>query len=347
MKLRYLFILTMILLVGLVAYSVEKKINYKPQTSRDILVVSTVNAYPHTLTENLSVTGSAVAQDEVTIFTELPNVRVKEILVDIGSVVQKGQKLVMLDDEVVLNQIKLVQAELDRAKDALNRLEPLQGSGNVSEMSITEAKSAYQAALSRVEDAKLLLRKTVILSPEDGIIFERKVTLGDFGRLNEPLFKIAKKNIIEAQLRIPEGRVHQISFGQSVQLKLPGKENVVTGKIRLISPQIDPMARVANIRVQIENTISLPIGSFITATIQLQSVKGFALPYTAIQENKSGNFVWLVDSENKVKPQAVSVLLVQDHLALVKELDTTVNVIAKAGSFVNTGDEVKILEKQK
>ena len=348
MKLRYLFIFLFVALAGLIAFSINKKLHANDtQKARDILVVSTVKAYEHTIAERIMVTGHAVARDEITVFAELSNVRLKEILVDVGSYVQKGQKLAILDDEVAQLQLNLVQAEFTRAKDALTRLEPLQGSGNVSEISITEAKSAYQAALTKTEEARLLLRRTTITAPEEGMVFERRATLGDYGKIGEPLFKIAKKNVIEAQLRIPEARLHQISLGQSVQLKLSGIENVVTGKVRIISPQIDSVSRLANVQVQIDISKAIAIGSFINGTIELQSIHGLALPYTAIQKNKNGNFVWIVDSQNKVMLKEVTLLLVQDQLAIVKELDTSLSVIAKAGSFVNAGDEVKVMETQK
>ena len=347
MKLRYIFTFLFICLLGLIAYSINKKLNKTNNTPSDILVVSTVKAYPHEIKENFMVTGFAIARDEISVFTELPNVRIKELFVDAGNYVQKGQKLAILDDESLQLQLKITEAELNRAKDALNRLEPLKGSGTVSEMSIEEAKSSYQSALARVEDVRLSLRRSIITAPEEGMIFERRVNVGDFGKANEPLFKIAKKNIIEALLRVPEGRIHQISLEQIVQLKLIGSEKECTGKVRIISPQIDPVTRVASVRVQIENAPAISIGSFINGTIQLQTIKGFALPYTALQQNQKGNFVWLVDSQNKVIAQEVTLLLLQDKLALIKDLSLSANVIAKAGSFVKAGDEVKIAENPK
>jgi HlyD family secretion protein len=348
MKLKFIFIFLFLGLAGLIAYSINKKLHPKASpTAPDILVVSTVKAYEHTLAERIVATGHAVARDEIVVFTEISNVRLKEIMVDVGSYVHKGQKLAILDDETAQLQLNLVQSEFARAKDALNRIEPLQGSGNVSEISIAEAKSAYQAASTRVEEARLFLRRTTITAPEEGIIFERHATLGDYGKIGEPLFKIAKKNEVEALLRIPEDNLHQISLGQSVQLKLAGIENIFLGKVRIISPQIDSASRLANIQIQLENSPSIAIGSFISGTIQLQSVQGLALPYTAIQQNQSGNFVWVVDSQNKVIPKTVTLLLIQDQLAIVKELDASLSVIAKAGSFVKAGDEVKIMENQK
>ena len=83
-----------------------------------------------TFARNLAATGSVRARDELVIGSDASGVRLLEVFVDVGSVVQRGQLLARGDDSTLQAQlaqqeatIKQGQAELTQARSNVERSE--------------------------------------------------------------------------------------------------------------------------------------------------------------------------------------------------------------------------------
>lgn len=343
---RKLILFIIIIVAGYAAFKLLGGGSDKPQVTEtsEALAVSVAQPSEQTLQSRVSATGTLVPREEIAVLTELSGVRVKQLFVDVGDSVKKGQKLAVLDGESLELQARQLEAEYQKARDEYARIEPIKDSGAVSKLSVTEKRSAMEAAKARMEDAKLSLRRATITAPEAGVIYERRATLGGLVNASEPLFRIAQGNEIEAQLRVPEAEIGQVKIKQPVTLSVTGSSEEWQGSVRLIAPQIDAANRTAQVRVSIADEATLIVGSFVRAEILTGDQSGLTLPATAIQEDSEGRFVWVVDAESKAVRQPVTLLARQDDMALLEGVEASMCVIAKAGAFVKAGDTVNPLE---
>lgn len=342
---RKLILLIVIVIAGYVGFKLLGGSD-KPKATEtsEALAVSVVQPTQQTLQSRVSATGTLVPREEIAVLTELSGVRVKQLFVDVGDSVKKGQKLAVLDGESLELQARQLEAEYQKARDEYARIEPIKDSGAVSKLSVTEKRSAMEAAKARMEDAKLSLRRATITAPEAGVIYERRATLGGLVNASEPLFRIAQGNEIEAQLRVPEAEIEQIKIKQSVTLSITGSSQEWQGSVRLIAPQIDAASRTAQVRVAIADEATLIVGSFVRAEILTGDQRGLTLPATAIQEDSEGRFVWVLNTENKAVRQPITLVSRQDNTVLVEGVQPEMRVIAKAGAFVKAGDAVSPIE---
>jgi RND family efflux transporter MFP subunit len=342
---RKLILLIAIIIAGYAAFKLlggsEKP---QPTETSEALAVSLVQPTEQTLQSRVSATGTLVPREEIAVLTELSGVRVKQLFVDVGDSVKKGQKLAVLDGESLELQARQLEAEYQKARDEYARIEPIKDSGAVSKLSVTEKRSTMESAKARMEDAKLNLRRATIAAPEAGVIYERHATVGGLVNASEPLFRIAQSNQIEAQLRIPEAEIGQVRIKQPVTLSVTGSTHEWQGTVRLIAPQIDSASRTAQVRVSITEEATLIVGSFVRADILTGDQAGLTLPATAIQEDSEGRFVWIVDAENKPVRQSVTLLARQDNVVLIEGIEPSVRVVAKAGAFVKAGDVISPVE---
>ncbi|PZP84176.1 MAG: efflux RND transporter periplasmic adaptor subunit [Azospirillum brasilense] len=342
---RKLLLFIIIVIAGYAAFKLfgsdEKP---KATVSTESLAVSVVQPSEQTLHQRISATGMLIPREEIAVLTELSGVRVKELFVDVGDSVKKGQKLAVLDAESLELQARQLEAEYQKARDEYARIEPIKDSGAVSKLSVAEKRSAMEAAKARAEDAKLAVRRATITAPQAGVIYERRATLGQLVNASEPLFRIAQGSQIEAQLKVPEADMAQVRLKQPVTLSVTGSDQEWQGTVRLIAPQINANTRTASVRVAIEGENTLIVGSFVRGDILVGDTQGLALPATAIQEDSEGRFVWVVDAENKAARQAITLTSRQDNTVLVEGVQPEMRVIAKAGAFVKAGDVVSPIE---
>lgn len=190
---------------------------------------------------------------------------VREVLVIDTGKVKKGDTLVILDDrdlKLSLTQaqaeekkaeavVRSAKADLDKASVEFSRRRGLVKTGAVSgdEMTATEngligaksakilADEALIQAQTKVAQIELDLSRTVIKSPEDGIVAKRQVQVGQRLPAGAPLMIVVPVEQMHVDANFKENEVKRIKLGQSATLTsdLYGSGVVYHGKVTGIS----------------------------------------------------------------------------------------------------------------
>lgn len=153
----------------------------KPPAKKVKLVVATEQAVENTI----SVTGNLAAYDKATISAKVPG-RLKEISIDLGNIVKKGQLIAQIDtkdyqlrleqaeaalaqartrlglpingtdeptDPKQISLVRQAQTLIDEAKLKQDRASTLLRQGIISQADFDASETAYKVALNRYEDA--------------------------------------------------------------------------------------------------------------------------------------------------------------------------------------------------
>ena len=292
----------------------------------------------------ISATGVTVPREEIYVMTELSGVRVSEVLADVGDHVGKGQKLAVLNGRSQAHQVEQLKSDYERASDAFARVDEIKNTGAVSRQLVTEKRTAMHAAKALLDDAELNLMRCIIRAPEAGVIFERRATIGGLVTTSEPLFRIVRQNEIELDAQVPESVLSGLKVGQPASVTLTGESAPIHGTVRIISPQVDNMTRMASIRVELPSTAPLLVGLFSTVRITLSERVGMLLPVTAVQQDSTGSFVWVINTDDRAERSPITVALSDDKQAMVDAIATDARVVARAGAFIREGDRVHVVE---
>jgi HlyD family secretion protein len=296
------------------------------------------------IAETISATGVTVPREEIQVMTELPGMRVRDVLADVGDSVKKGQKLAVLDGESLANQLLQLRSDYERARDAFSRVDGIKDTGAVSKQLVMEKRTDMQVARAKLDDAELNLKRSTILAPEAGLIFERNAVIGGLVNSSEPLFRIARHHEIEMEAMAPESVLSALKIGQPVSVMLTGENTPTRGAIRLITPRVDNATRMAAIRIRLQSTNPLSVGLFATARIMQSEREGMLLPKTALQQDSTGDFVWVLSAENKGERLPIKVTLFGDEQVMVDAIPPGARVVARAGAFIKEGDRVHVVE---
>ena len=198
-----------------------------------------------------------------------------------------------------------------------------------------------RSAQARLNQAALIIKHCELIAPESGLIFERKAKIGGLVNSSEPLFRIASQSKTEVEVNVPETDLAKLKIGQNATINIAGHATtLLKGKIRLITPKINPNSRTAAVRIELKKNMDLQIGLFAHASIQTGQINGQTLPITALQYDHSGAYVWRIAKGNIVTRQSVIVLDYHNEIFILQSLPPDSKVVVRAGVFVKSGDLV-------
>lgn len=238
---------------------------------------------------------------------------VKQWFKDIGQPVKKGELLAMLDIPDVNKQVEEAQANFELAKIAYERWGRLREHDAVSQQEYDEKAAAYHqtdAVLNRLRDQQNFGK---VVAPFDGIVTKRNVDNGDLvnagnGGTGQALFTLVQIDKLRLYAYVPQDRAARIKVGDSVEvLRAEAADKPAKGQIVRTAGAIDPATRTLQIEIQVPNADhSLLPGAYVDVVLTLKSEGGLILPTNALIFNAAGSRVAIVQPDNKVKLQAVT-----------------------------------------
>ncbi|HID79716.1 MAG TPA: efflux RND transporter periplasmic adaptor subunit [Aquifex aeolicus] len=270
------------------------------------LKIQTVKAEEKVVTSKFA--GTVVAQDSARISTRLAGF-VEKVLVDVGDRVKKGQLLMVIDPkdlmaqkESLKHQIEATKAQAWFAKRTYERLLALRDIGGVTEQQLDMAKAqcealenAVKSLTSALKTIENNLRYAEIKAPFEGVVSLRPVNEGDFVGPGS-LLMVIDKPPYEVVVYLPERLFGKIKVGQP--LKVEVNETTVVGKVKTVSPSIDPMSRTFMVKVSIPENCKL--GSGKSAYVEVPDVKSektILIPQKAVFKWGDFTAVYVVDEQ--------------------------------------------------
>ncbi len=230
--------------------------------------------------------------------------RIKNILVDVGSRVRKGQLLAEMDE------VNLVKLKLQLVNDSIEmgRLTELFKAGGVSQADFDLAKLKLELSEKTYNN---LLENTALRSPINGIVTARNYDKGDMYNMQLPIFVVEQIAPVKMLINISERQFSRVHTGMNFDITveaLPGE--TFRGKVNLIHPTIDAKTHTFQVEVVSENADNrLRPGMFARVTASFGSNHHIVIPDIAVvkQVGSGEHFVYVLNPDNTVKYQKVKI----------------------------------------
>lgn len=161
---------------------------------------------------------------------------VKEVNVDIGSVVKKNQTLASLDNSDIKAMLDKTQIVLKFAKRALDRQEKIKKLIDASKYD--KVLSNYENAKASVAYQQALYNKTILKAPFEGVIYDKKIEVGDAvsGMMLKTVFKIQSLHARKLILAFDQKYHNVVKVGQKFKYRVDGDDKTYTGVISKVYP---------------------------------------------------------------------------------------------------------------
>ncbi|WP_245313588.1 efflux RND transporter periplasmic adaptor subunit [Rhizobium sp. R635] len=309
--------------------------------------------------ETVPASGWLKPWQEAVIASETSGLRITDVLVDVGSVVTKGQTLVRLSQESVLADLRkqeaavaTAKASLSKAKANADRARQLQPSGALSDEKIVEYLADEQTATASLtseeaalDSEKIKLAQTTITAVDDGLITSRSADLGAVVSAGTELFRMVRQQRIEWQAEVSARYLPRISQGLSVQVNGP-EGHAIEGKVRLVGPSVSTDTSRAIVYVTLPDDTRPRTGLYVTGNIELQTSPALTVPETAIVFRDGISYVFTASEDQRVQRVRVETGRRNDgEVEIVSGIDRTSKVVTSGGAFLSDNDLVKIAEK--
>jgi membrane fusion protein, heavy metal efflux system len=246
----------------------------------------------------------------------LVNGRIKEILVDLGDSVIKGDALCIIESPAIGDaEAALISAlaELEFLKGDLERHKILATEGIGSQKDQLVIQSQYSAVAGNVSAAKITLRaygfsaedvinlesnqhtggKVTLRSPVSGNVNFRDARIGKQVTPDSDLFHIVNLERLRVKVDIPEKNITDISEGlQVVVLTQNGHLSAFMGVIDRFGASVNPQTRMLTAYASVENkSRELFPGAFTTVrlTVGRFDEQVLAIPVDALLRDEHGH----------------------------------------------------------
>jgi len=211
------------------------------------------------------------------------------------------------DDRVDPEQtatVRQARAVLDEARNTRDRAARLVEQGVIAKAEFDTANAGFKVAEGRYQDAyeeirnrqgilaqrrselalaRQQLKDTAVVAPMDGIVQEKRASVGEYMAAGTPLVNIVKMDPLRLRAEIPERESKNVHSGQSVRVTVEGDSNVYLGQIMRLSPVITEQNRILMVEADVRNNGKLRPGSFARAEIVTNDSKmAVTVPNNAI-----------------------------------------------------------------
>jgi HlyD family secretion protein len=192
------------------------------------------------------------------------------------------------------------------------------------------------------QELQVRINRTEVKAPVAGIVSRRSAKLGASASTSgEPLFRIIEDGAIDLEADVPEQTLARLAVGMPAELKLPGVEGAVLGRVRLVNQEVDKASRTGRVRIALEDVSRAHIGAFASGQVELARREGVGVPATALERDGDAARLDVV-RDDKVEVRQVKAGVIDGAWVEIQAgLTEGESVVTRAAAFLRGGDRVR------
>jgi len=269
--------------------------------------------------------------------------KINAVLVDVGSIVKKGQALVKLDNNLLLLQLQAIDVQVEGFENDLKRFTILANADAIQGVQREKAELGLKAA--KVQRATLLeqINKTTIVAPFSGVVTAKLTEEGAYAAPGIPLLQITDISLLKFTINVSANELNQFNQSQAYSLTADVYPDAqLSGRVTMKGSK----ANVGNsfpVQFSVNNTTDLKIKSGMFGKVEVKcegEKKQIVIPASAIVGTNIQPQVYTVKSGKAILRNVTISGRFQNKVAVSKGL-TEGDVIITNG-FVNLFDGANV-----
>jgi RND family efflux transporter MFP subunit len=298
---------------------------------------------------NISVVGNLIGEATVDVAPRA-NGRLQTISVKLGDRVRRGQVIAKVEDREIVEQVNQAEAsqkvseanvrrseaDLTLAITNVERARNLYGRQLLPKQQLDDAEARYvsaQAALdlakaqvaqneARLQELRINLSNTNVVSPVDGFVAKRNVDPGAFVSQNTPVASMVDISRLRLVANVVEKDLRAVNAGDPAVVEVdayPGEK--FNGQVARVSPILDPATRTAPLEVEIPNpNFRLKPGMYAKITLEVDKHENVLIvPKIALVDSEGKRGIYQPNAESRAQFKAVTVGLEDNEIAEITE----------------------------
>jgi RND family efflux transporter MFP subunit len=345
-----------------------------PGRGRTPMTVDTARAVRHEVIDSITVVGNLIAEQTVDVVPRVAG-RIENVHVKLGDRVTRGQVLAKVEDRELREQIRQAEASLEvnrstvtaRENDlkvqenVFERFKQLAANGltpkqqledaelryNSAQSQVQVARSQQQATQARLDELKITLGNTTVVSPLEGFVSKRNLDPGGFAGANTVMMTVVDISTVRLVANLVEKGFNKITAGVSADVEVdtfPGEK--FKGQVSRVAPVFDPATRTAAMEIEVPNPgYRLKPGSYARVRLTVERrVDALTVPRNAVVDTEGKRGVFLVDAQTARFREVQTGLSDTDRVEITGGLNDGDRVVTVGALALRDGDRIVLAE---
>ncbi len=273
---------------------------------------------PNTKTPMITVSGKIQAAKSAELSTRMLGY-VKNIYVNIGDKVNKGQLLLSINNSDLQAKKASIKASIikakvsfENAKKDYNRFKNLFAKNSISQKEMDDITTHYEMAKASLEEANQMLKEinsqfaySNIRAPFSGIITQKFIEIGAMANPRMPLMSIeSKQDGFEVITMIPETEISKIKTGKTVDVIIKSLNKTLKGKVSEISVSSKMTGGQYLVKIDLNKTDdNILSGMFVSVLFPVEQIdsapKTVLIPSEILVKKGELRGIYTLSKENK------------------------------------------------
>ncbi|MBP1878955.1 efflux RND transporter periplasmic adaptor subunit [Agrobacterium rubi] len=239
--------------------------------------------------------------------------QITQRLVDVGQRVKAGQVLARIDPQeqqadlqVAIAGLESAQAQQTQAQQAFDRQQNLLATGvttraalDSAQESLLTARGSADSAQAQVDTARDSLGQTELKADADGVITARNAEVGQVAQAAQTVFTLAHDGPRDAVINADESLLLGGEIQNDVEVRMLSGGAPIKATVREVSPTIDTTTGTIRVKLSLDPSADVRLGSPVVATAHYKPVKTIELPWSTIASASGKPAVWIVDPKDR------------------------------------------------
>ncbi|MPZ18696.1 MAG: efflux RND transporter periplasmic adaptor subunit [Luteitalea sp.] len=328
------------------------------------------------ISANLTVVGNLVGAQTVDVGPKVSG-RLEAVDVRIGDSVRRGQRLALVEDRELQEQVRqqesayevaqatIRQREADlgvaesnarRSRSLFERkilaqqaLEDAEAAAQSARAQLDLARAQYSQAGSRLEELRITLANTRVVSPVHGFVGKRYLDPGVQVSPAGPIVSVVDISLVRLVVNLVERDLRRVQPGVPAVVQVdayPGE--AFKGRVARLAPVLDPATRTAQMEVEVPNSDSrLKPGMYARVSLQTaHSQDALVVPRNAVVDQEGRRGVFLVNERTARFTEIRTGIEEPQRVEVVSGLSEGQQVVTTGAAGLRHGDAVQVADQR-
>jgi membrane fusion protein (multidrug efflux system) len=321
----------------------------KKEDSKSIepsVYVKTVTLHPKSFIDNIEVLGVAKAQYEAKLSSDEGG-KIKEFVKDKGSFVNKGDVILVMDNDVLKANLDAALAQYERAESTYVKQEQVYKEKVTSELTYLNSKFERDATKANYDLNKARYERTFIKAPFSGTVNMKYTEIGETVLPGAPIVSMVSMGKIKIEAGVPENYVNDVKIGNNVEVVFKDLDSSkYSSKISYVGQTITTDNRTFPVEILLDNS-NRKIKPELSARLFIERKhyeKVFVVPAETVTETDLGPSLF-VEKDGVAKMRIVDVISRSENEVAIKSgINDGENLIVVGFQNLIEGEKVTVIE---
>jgi len=337
------YIVLIIAIILIIVIAVVLRNNRSKMKAVEVLSESSIETIPvhiekisyQNFSDKIQLTGILKPKRDLMVISQTQGLVIKMDIKN-GDYVREGTEIVKVDDELLSAELKVTQANFEKAQKDIERFEKMAEIDGVTQDQLEKMQLNLKNAEARYITTKKRLRDTSIKAPFNGYINQLLTKKGSMLGPGVPVFQIVDVSGFKMILKCSEDQISKIKKNMQAQVTVKAVEGLeLTGKVSSVSVSAD-ISQQYGLEIEIAQHSS-------------ELVKGGMIAVADIVGDESINIIMIPNDRIITRNGLNYIFIVDDNIARLVEVKTgmTSGNMTEIVEGLSIGDEIVTLGFEK